>query len=91
MTLQNSCNSNNYGISYYDEITFCIGEQPKYFGSNSRPYYYPISVDAKSSLFPKYANGTDTILIVLDKYSVTQHITNTAGNKLKNKFKNKII
>jgi hypothetical protein len=79
LTLQNSCNSNNYGISYYDEITFCIGEQPKYFGSNSRPYYYPISVDAKSSLFPKYANGTDTILIVLDKYSVTQHITNTAG------------
>jgi len=80
LSLSNICySSNNYGIILNNERAFCINSKEYSFGSNSRPRYYPITVDAKSSLFPKYTNGTDTILIALDSYSATQYITNSTG------------
>jgi len=41
--------------------------------------FYPISVNAGSSVFPKYNNGTDTILLIADKYSLTQKLTDSNG------------
>ena len=57
----------NGGLLYFDE-----------YG----PYFYPLKgIDAKSSIFPEVIKkGSDTILLRIDQYSLTQYTSSSYGN-----------
>lgn len=76
----NSCDGNMYKVIYSSGFKFCKDNSTDYISVNSiNNKYYPVSVTASTSIFPKYDNGTDTILLAFNRYSVTQKITDLKG------------
>lgn len=64
-------------------LSFCFDNGLKSFPNtySDEKYYKLSNIDAKS-IFPKINDGSDTILLKLDKFSVTQYITDSSGNKM---------
>jgi len=78
------CSNHQYEVilESYSGKKYCNGDSKVSFLSSE--YYYKISDMDASITFPIVQEGSDTILIKVDQYSVTQVITTSDGNVICN-------
>lgn len=76
----NTCAYHYYEVILYSDKKpyYCNGKKRISF-SNSEIYYFKASSFDASSIYPIYNQGSDTILLKIDEYSVTQFITGSNG------------
>lgn len=74
------CDSDSYYqvILYKNSAYYCNRNNKISFPSTEK--YYEISNISAKSIYPEVQYGNDIILIKIDKYSITQYLTNNDGN-----------
>lgn len=73
-----SCNNHQYEVILHDnQLFYCYGKNEISFTDIAK--YYSLSKVQASSIYPEITAGSDTILLKIDQYSVTQFITSDEG------------